>query len=491
MRRPAGFAFPVKCLAPILVACLAACDAEPPDAAGTSERAGASEQTAPRDDRPHVVVVVLDTTRADLLSAYGHEVRTSPNLDGLAREGALFTRAYSTDFWTLPAHASLFTGRYPSEHGATSESNHFPDLAPTLAGSLAASGYRTAAFVANPWLSRANGFDRGFQRFEESWRGKKPEGHHDRDCVESASRFIRTQARAGRPFFLFVNINLPHLPYRPSTEALHAVAPRPRSIERVRAARDVVGMWEYLGGAFALDDEDFAILRDLYRGELRSADELLGTLVEALRAAEILDDTLVIVTSDHGENIGERGMIDHLLSMYETTLRIPLVIRYPERFEAGAVRDDLVSLVDIAPTVLEVAGVEGVETSGRSLLDPEAAAPGFVVAENERPLNAIELMASNYPDFDTASVDGPMRTLLTDRYKLIWKETRGVELYDLVDDPEELRDLQAAKPELRDELLRELQAWRAARADRVPAPPAPAPQLGEAAEQLRALGYLE
>jgi arylsulfatase A-like enzyme len=237
-----------------LVACLAACGAEP----------------EPVDERPHVLIVVLDTTRADLLSAYGHEARTSPALDVLAREGALYTRAYSTDFWTLPAHASLFTGRYPSEHGATSETNHFPGRVPTLASTLRAAGYRTAAFVANPWLSVENGFARGFERFEEAWRGKKPDGMHDRDGVEEARRFFREHATQGSPFFAFVNINVAHLPYRPPIEDLHAVAPRARSIERSRAAREVVGMWEYLGGAFTLDDEDFAILRDLYRGDLRS-----------------------------------------------------------------------------------------------------------------------------------------------------------------------------------------------------------------------------
>jgi arylsulfatase A-like enzyme len=147
--------------------------------------------------------------------------------------------------------------------------------------------------------------------------------------------------------------------------------------------------------------------------------------------------------------------------------------------------------VDIAPTVLDVVGVPGPETSGRSLVDADTPAPDFIVAENERPLNAIELLAANFPDFDTATVDGPMRTLRNDRYKLIWKETRGVELYDLEADPEERHDLSEEQPELRDRLLEALRAWHAARVDPDRPAPAPAPQLGEAAEQLRALGYIE
>lgn len=440
-------------------------------------------------ERPNVLLVVLDTTRADLLSAYDHPAPTSPHLEKLAREGALLTRAYSTDFWTLPSHASLLTGLYPSEHGATSETNRLGPGVETLAEHLAGAGYSTAGFVSNPWISRETGFAQGFGSFTETWReaGQPP----DRQAVERAGRFIANEARARRPFFVFVNLNDAHMPYSPDPQVLHEVAPRAHSVERTRRLKRLVGTWEYLAGAVVLDATDLDILRDLYQGELRTVDGHLGELVAALTAAGVLNDTLVIVTADHGENLGEHGLIDHMLSMYDTTIRVPLVIRFPSRVEAGRVVPEVASLVDVLPTILDAVGIEPPAGAGRSLLGDTPAAPrGFVIAENERPHNGIRLLETGFPEFDTSKIDGRMRMLRTDRYKLIWSEGR-VELYDLEADPGEQRDLGAEMPQLRDELLGELEAWMAASKTRSGAAAAPGPVDPRAREQLRALGYVE
>jgi len=252
-----------------------------------------------------------------------------------------------------------------------------------------------------------------------------------------------------------------------------------------------VGTWEYLAGAVVLDETDLDILRDLYQGELRTVDGYLGELVAALTAADVLNDTLVIVTADHGENLGEHGLIDHMLSMYDTTIRVPLVIRFPSRVEAGRVLPEVASLVDVLPTILDAVGIEPPAGAGRSLLGDTPAAPrGFVIAENERPHNGIRLLETGFPEFDTSKIDGRMRMLRTDRYKLIWSEGR-VELYDLEADPGEQRDLGAEMPQLRDELLGELEAWMAASKMRSGAAAAPGPVDPRAREQLRALGYVE
>lgn len=443
--------------------------------------------------RPNVVLIVLDTTRADVLSAYGSPKPTTPRIDALAREGVRFDRAFSTDFWTLPAHASLMTGRHPGRVGATSETNRLPDTAATLAELLRAAGLRTAAFVSNAWVSAERGFAQGFETFEESWRGgESTEWQLDERTVAGARRWLAERIDADEPFFLFVNLNSAHLPYSPDPLVLVDLSPDPRPPARVARLREVKGMWSHLGGAIELDEQDYVILRELYEAEVAAVDGLVGELVDALAERGELDDTLVIVTSDHGENIGDHGMIDHLLSMYDTTLRVPLVVRHPARFPAGRVDDRLVSLVDVVPTVLDVVGVPEAyaDGPGRSLADSGQGGHAHVFAENDRPVNGIAIMESRFPAFDTKPLDRRVRTLRTDTHKLIRYSDGEVVLYDLRADPGETQDVSAEQPVVRDALLERLAALDAGR--RVEAEATPQEGRDPAAlEQLRSLGYIE
>lgn len=165
---------------------------------------------------PNVLLVVLDTVRADALSCYGNPRQTTPHTDQLAADGVRFANAYSTCFWTLPAHASLFTGLYPSQASATSETNHLPQRLTTLAEHLEGEGYRTAAFVRNAWVSAERGFAQGFELFVEDWREDSgDEATDEREAVELAIEWIGDNAGEEEPFFLFVNLNVAHLPYTP------------------------------------------------------------------------------------------------------------------------------------------------------------------------------------------------------------------------------------------------------------------------------------
>jgi arylsulfatase A-like enzyme len=442
---------------------------------------------------PNLLLVVLDTTRADALSCYGNAAGTTPRLDALAAQGALFERAFSTDFWTLPSHASLFTGLHPSEHGATSETNRLSEEALTLAERLEAHGYATGAFVANPWVGIERGFGQGFQRFEETWRpGRKPGVSHrlDPGAVEDAQAWISAQVERGSPFFAFLNLNGAHLPYAPDPSVHAHLYPQPRPLERMARLKKIAGMWEYLGGAFRLDALDFEILRELYHAEVAMTDALVGRLADHLAALGVLDETVIVVTSDHGEHLGEHGLIDHTLSLYDPALRIPLLIRHPGKVAAGERRSELASLVDIMPTILALLGLADDEMAGRSLFVEGRMPREFVVAENERPTNGVELMRRAFPDFDADSIDERMRMVRTDRYKLIWRERNGLELYDLRSDPGEQHDLASDAPEQRDRLLELLRAWQGELA-----PPPTVSRLEstdtETLEQLRALGYAE
>jgi arylsulfatase A-like enzyme len=441
-----------------------------------------------------VLLVSLDTTRAGALSAYGHPKPTSPQIDRLAREGTLFARAYATDFWTLPSHASMLTGLYPSEHGASSETNRLPDNVATLAEQLSRAGYRTGGFVSNAWLSAERGFARGFERYEEAWRliASGSGGYAlDRRVVSGATEWM-TSAQDDRPFFAFINLNSAHLPYSPDPLVLLDFAPGPRPIERVARLRQTKGVWRYIGGAESYDALDFEILNELYQAEIAMVDALVGRLIEALEQQGVLDDTLVIVTSDHGENVGDHEMIDHVLSMYETTLHIPLIFRHPKHFEAGRTEQALVSLVDIVPTVLDVAGLgkQHPEAVRRSLARSDRAKHRFVIAENERPVNGVEIMQRMFPDFDVTTIDQTMRALRTERYKLIWRSDGSMQLFDLDADPGELNDIAQASPEIRDELHALLMRWMREH-EQAHTAPAFETRDPEALRQLEALGYIE
>ena len=219
-----------------------------------------------------------------------------------------------------------------------------------------------------------------------------------------------------------------------------------------------------------------------------------GGYFDALRQADLDDKTLVIITSDHGENLGEHGMIDHLLSMYDTTLHVPLVMRYPKVFSGGRRYDGLVSLVDVFPTILDVCGLqnaaEGLAVAGHSLCDPDTSGREFVIAENDRPVNGVQLMKNKFPDFQTAAIDHPMRAIRTADNKLIWTLDVGREFYDLVRDPQELDDIALQQPTAATTLQGVLKRWmeHIGTVDNIGLFDS---QDAESLEKLRSLGYIE
>lgn len=450
-------------------------------------------------DGLNVVLVVLDTARADRFSCHGYDRVTSPNIDGLAKEGVAYNQAYTTDFWTLPAHGSLLTGLYPSQTGATSETNQFPEMNLTLAEILRGAGYETAAFICNSWVSKERGFGQGFGEYQELWRqeargGDTMAGAAERAATSQAVDWLAGRRPGGKPFFLFMNLNCAHLPYRPPEPFLLRFLRYGYKAADVQRVSGITGMWAHLAGALKLTEQDYRIMSDLYDGEVAFADDCVGQIIDSLREGGVLDETLVIVTSDHGENIGEHGMIDHLLSMYDTTLRIPLVVRYPERFAGGGVSEDLVSLVDVMPTILDVCGLAEkaghLEVASTSLCSESRSQRAFIVAENERPVNGMQLLKAQFPGFDTTTIDYRMRALRTKGQKLIWKIGGQMEVYDLARDAGEVTDLAATDALLRDRMHVMLKNWMS----RIPA----AEDISlfqstdeESLEALRSLGYIE
>jgi len=414
--------------------------------------------------KPNVVLIVLDTLRGDRLSCMGYDRPTTPNIDAIAKQGTLYTHAFSTCFWTLPAHASIFTGLHPLQAGATSETLHLPEDNTTVAEALSGVGYRTAAYVCNSWVSKERGFSQGFGEYVEMWRRENQVSEDSTAnsmemlAVDKIENFIRGAAEDKKPFFLFANLNGVHLPYRPApVYAEKFVANRGHDMKRVIELAQITSGWGHLVGETPLSPEDYRILNDLYDGEVAWADALVGRVAAAIDAAGIGENTIFIIMSDHGEHLGEHEKIDHMSTMYDPALHVPLVIRYPALFKAGARNDRLVSIVDIAPTLLHLCNAADrapqLHVGVTSLANASRAPETFILAGNERPLTGIKLLQTRYPGYDYNAIDYRLRCLRSPESKLIWNENRSAELYNLVRDPAEATNLAASQAATQRDLM--------------------------------------
>jgi arylsulfatase A-like enzyme len=448
---------------------------------------GSPLATAPIDDpivtavppsasAPDVILVTLDTTRADHLSTYGYDRATSPHLTTFAADALLFTEARSPAAWTLPGHASLFTGMYPSRHGAHFAGTRLPGesrdgrpmvafpLAPsavTMAEALRDRGYQTGGFVANfSYLYRDFGVAQGFGRYEDAPRllfRLRPvalrlaqqvqppfclapiRSAHE---INAAALAWLDRASPSRPVFLFVNYMEAHQPRLAASPYDRWSRELP---EHERLARRNL---YYEHAVRNLPDVERRFIAANYDGQVASMDEALGELLEALRARGRYEKALVIVTADHGEFLGEHEQMGHIGQMlYEPVLHIPLVVKYPGAEHPRGRSTNPVQLVDVLPTVLEATGAPlppGVQG------EPLGHVDHATLAEEDIDPYLVARYGSQY--------DRSVRVLYDGDYKLI-RTSRGESmLFDLARDPEERNDLAAAEPERAATLLRRLEA---------------------------------
>ena len=411
---------------------------------------------------PNIVLVVLDTVRDDYCGIGGNQDQLTPYLDRLAAEGTQFTRTWSNAPWTVPSHASFFTGLLPSQHGCTSQRIRFQHPDPTVAELLRDAGYRTGAFFSNPWLhQRATGLLRGFTVQQETklpdlFGGDSWDQGGQRISADVA-RWLDQDAGAGeQPFFLFVNFLEAHLPYCPPEDY------RRRRLADLPLDDMITVEWghEFNAGLIPADQVDWDRVRRLYGGDVNTADRLLAGLIGILRERGLYEDTVLIVTSDHGENLGEHGLVEHQFGLQETLLRVPLVIRAPALLAPGR-RDDPVMLTDLYATILGCAGVaeHPERPSSRSLLLP-AAEPGRpMVAEYAGPLpRMLEMLRTKNPDLDRARLGRSFRSVRLGDLRLTVGSDESFVLHDLAADPAQLTDLAAERPQVVDDLSRLLRA---------------------------------
>jgi len=445
----------------------------------------------PPEGSINVLLVVLDTTRADALPAYGSKQAYTPTLDRLGSEGVVFANARTVSAWTLPSHASLFTGLYPSRHGAHWESPGLLVGQETLA-ELLAETHDTGGFCENPHIVTAKGFSQGFSRYEETWR-RRESWDVPPITLELFQEWLGERDRS-RPFFAFVNLMTPHLPYRPPERHQNRFMPDDLPEETIQRLRGVEQQhaWAYTMGDLQFTDADLDNLRSLYAAEVAFADERVAQAIDAVRAQGELERTLVVVVGDHGENIGDHGLMEHQFCLYESLLRVPMIFRLPEVFEGGLVREAPVQLVDVFPSVLDAAGVPRERwpaLDGYSLLKADPPADRPTIAEYMRPGDPLRNMTRLNPSFDPSRYDRRLRSIQMGNSKLIVSDRDEVELYDLGTDPGETRDLAGERPEEVERLRERLEAWMAEGSRQLERfTPEADP---EALKALRELGYVD
>ncbi len=437
---------------------------------------------------PNVLFIVLDTVRADHLSLQGYRRRTTPNLERLAKMGIRFDHARATAPWTLPSHASFFTGRWPHELGAQ-WLTPLQTRAPMLAEYLGSHGYATAGFVANTgYCSSDSGLARGFTHYEDYVLKKLNFlrtsilisgilGHiyeygftHDSGFLRFAPDFVERWFHAGhrkdaasvnraflqwladrpeksRPFFVFLNYLDAHSPYTVPEGAQHRFGHKPRSQEEIRIINYA---WDLID-KFTLPKYYLTIARDAYDSCLAYLDEQLGSLFDQLERRAELDDTVVVITSDHGEGLGEHDLFDHGESLYNTELDVPLVVLLPRRSRIARVVPHVVSLRDLPATIVDLVGQSaGSPFPGHSLADhwrdpgtrPAAASSAFS-----------ELSVPNPRKTNTGRSPGERGSLVAvaeGDFVYIRNESDGrEELFNERDDPQQLSNragLTAMKP---------------------------------------------
>ncbi|MEP7327333.1 MAG: sulfatase [Gemmatimonadota bacterium] len=408
---------------------------------------------------PNVLLIVLDTDRADHMSAYGYHRPTTPSLESLAREGTLFEQAYSPSSWTLPSHASMFTGRMKHQlEQSGRELRRLGTRYPTLAERFQAHGYATAGFVANIWwASRQSGLNRGFIRYEDfygtlgdalqrtamfrnfqflsQWfsdgsdiNGRKHASIVNREFLSWTGR------NKDRPWFAFLNFMDVHAPYLPPAPFAGKFGPLRPEFE---AKRFDIGWWKELN----FDPDHMANRTDRYDESQAYLDSELGKLFEELRRRGQLDNTVVVVTADHGEHLGEHQIVAHGASLYSEEIHVPLILRFPGKVPAGVRVPQAVSTTNIAATILSLASVADTQLPGRSLLlGVDEAGPQLqpVVSEMSK--------AGGKDPPEWPGSKGWVRSLVADRWHFIVLENGERSLFDIDRDPLELTNL-AGTPE--------------------------------------------
>jgi len=506
---------------------------------------------------PDIVFLVLDTQRRDRLSCYGYDRPTSPHLDAFAETATLFRHGIAPAQWTVPSHTSMFTGLYPSAHGVLQSYSVLPTEIPTLAERLSAGGYFTAGFCNNPLVGVINnGLRRGFYSFL-NYSGLLrslpnqagiPSGFVDRyrqffkrivagalgtvqdsfarselllalsftplmvplwqtalsfkgnsaKSLEDAARLLidRKGTDTEQPIFTFVNLMGTHMPYHPPRSYVERFAPhvlRDKSAQRYlrQFNGDIYGWLAPLASGLETHQKD--TLDGMYDAEVAYQDDQLGLFFQRLKQSGNLDNTLVIICSDHGEHLGEKQFIGHSITLYNELVQVPLIVRDGTgNFPQGTERTDVVSTRRLFHSVLTAAGLASDDEAALTLAHDPESSDRQVFSEAIPPQNVVNLLYKRQPDLVLShACDQPRRAVWMGSHKLIETGSDRLELYDPFSDPHESLNLSDILPENTEFLQECLQQFAGDFTPRFSHERAPGFDDPEVQRRLRDLGYLE
>jgi arylsulfatase A-like enzyme len=450
----------------------------------------------------NVILIVLDTTRYGVTT----DSSVAPNLHRIKTECTSYAAARANAPWTLPSHASMFTGEYPSEHEIGANYQYDPDDG--LVEELNEAGYNTAGFTNNPWITPEFGFDQ-FDQFYAGWRLLNDQRGRERgddplsQGIDGARRRVRSAVndvyseyvhetfdsgafltnkqvkhwlRRHRedPFFLYVNYMEPHLEYDPRERYVE------RFVDDVEAAKNVnQDPWAYLCGREEMTERDFELLRGLYAAEVNYMDERLGRLWDYLRRKGILRNTNVVVVGDHGENLGEHGLMDHQYSLHNTVTHVPLHVYAP-----GDTDDESVErLTELRQLYHEMRSMAGLGSADAVEADEER---DRAISEYLTPQPAVEELMEHYDvgREDVGEYDRALRAIETDRWKYVESDDGERRLYETTGDLAGRTDVSESHPDVADRLGAELDDELGAlhRLDEL--------DQNEVNERLESLGYI-
>ena len=473
-------------------------------------------------DAPDVLMIVMDTVRSQSCSIYGYERDTTPTLARLAEEGMTFDDAYAPATWSLPAHAALFTGTFPSYNNANGETRFLDGTLPTLAEVMVASGWESYAFSANPHISDGFGLTRGFMHNDKAWAAGTSARNFSfiyrvvdalglgtvddkggAQVIGNIEQWMAERPKDDGPAFVFVNFLEAHFPFAQLPKA-YREAYQSADKNTLREV-DQIAFGVQFGRQLTDDEMTFVHqpLIDLYDGGVKYTDFLVGEVVRIFEEAGRLDNTIVVVLADHGEVVGEHGAFGHVTPVLEQDQRVPLVIRYPKGVDAGVRVANGVSTVGTMDTIFELADIDpgplGAHIQVASLLDAESninAGKPLLAERFEE-----EMLASRFPPGaangtgEQVNPRGRYRVFRDGPWKLVQHSEDGTFLFNLEDDPGEFSDLAGSRPSVVDRLVEDLDAirdeLRLPELDAEITPPEMPEMTKEECESLKKLGYLD
>jgi arylsulfatase A-like enzyme len=487
-------------------------------------------------DRPNVLFLVLDAVRTDHVSCYGYERETTPNIDALAADGVRYENAIAPSIWTPTVHGAIFTGQYPSHTGIYGNSLGIPKDVETVPEAFKAQGYTTFAASAGAHIRADRGYARGIDDYVETrriapdadfvhktlsdrsfakqvtfslTRGPDDKTYYKYDRLK---RFVDGAIDDDRPFFGFINAKTAHSPFNPPRPYKGKYLdgfdrPRYEFLERLydclgrrtqtvdgfddNKLRDVAhsGGDEVLAGEIEMSDAEWDVVKAWYDGAINYLDHRVGDLVDFLRRRGVFDDTMVVVCADHGDNFGDHGLTNHIFCLYDSLVRVPMVISPPADGPSGRVVDAQVSLVDLEPTFREAADAPLRDyPHTESLLDFEDRTyHDYTFAEYAGFDGPIKRLQRKFPGFDATQFARPMQSIRDETHKLIVDSEGERELYEWRTDRGELTNLVDERPTVADRLESALRD----RMDPLEMPEAfEEPDDPELNQQLKDLGYL-